>query len=136
MFQGAVDRVGLEADLPAGLHLIILREDDVIAVADFFLVKGHGNIAVGVRLQGGDGLYRPVRVIGGDMVHEIRICFPSGREAPVVTDSSRTNRRASSSPASTTSPSSTIVRSWITICRSGCDLSLESARLHGYGLVL
>lgn len=75
MFRGAVDRVGLEADLPAGLHLINLREDDVIAVADFFLVKGHGNIAVGVRLQGGDGLYRPVRVIGGDMVHEIRICF-------------------------------------------------------------
>ena len=75
VFRGAVDRVGLEADLPAGLHLIILREDDIIAVADFFLVKGHGNIAVGVRLQGGDGLYRPVRVIGGDMVHEIRICF-------------------------------------------------------------
>ena len=75
VFRVAVDRVGMEADLPAGLHLIILREDDIIAVADFFPVKGHGNIAVGVRLQGGDGFCRPVRVIGGDMVHEIRICF-------------------------------------------------------------
>ena len=75
VFRVAVDRVGMEADLPAGLHLIILREDDIIAVADFFLVKGHGNIAVGVRLQGGGGFCRPVRVIGGDMVHEIRVCF-------------------------------------------------------------
>lgn len=53
---GSLDRGGLhgpEANLPAGLHPIILREDDIIAVADFFLVKGHGNIAVGVRLQGG-----------------------------------------------------------------------------------